>query len=982
MAWFDNLKIRNKLLLSFIVVAIITGIMGIFAVVNLQSDKNSNLDMYEHEVVPLSKMSTISVLFQNGRVYARELVLFSDDPGKASKAVDQIMTSKSGITDASNEFSSLVKDDDIEKEFENFKKYRADYLVQLDKLIAAVKEGDKQKAISIFDGDEARAATQGEQTAIENMVKMLQERAKTSNNNNSLMADKNIEILESISISVVLIAIILGIIISYKISNPIKKTLEMINELEKGHLGMRLKITARDEIGQMAIAMDNFADNLHNEFVGAVKKISEGDVTLVLEPHDENDEITPALNKTINTLKMLINDVNYMSSQQELGNTEVMVNEEKFQGAYSLVAQGVNNMVKDYISLNKQAMDCIAEFGKGNFEAPLEIFKGNKVYINNIIEQVRLNLKALINDAEMLVAAAIDGKLETRADASKHYGDFRKIIEGVNATMDAVIGPVKESATVLNELAKGNLNVMVKGDYKGDHAVIKESLNSTIESLKLYINEISRVVRLISGGDLKAKVELEFKGDFAEIKESLGDVVDSLTLYIGEISRVVKLMSDGDLTAQVELEFKGDFIEIKESFSMAIKAFNKTMGEIDSIVKSLNSSASNMTGVAEVLERKSEETNEQTFVVSAAVEEISAGMTQSAATLSSTSDNISMIASSVEEMSTTIKNLATSAEQASTSANHVSVLSVDITDKIDGVSGYAKDVASSVNSVVVAIKEINASLQQVSNSCDKSIQVTDDAGKKAKDTSEIIKKLNDSSRQIGKVVNLINEIASQTNILALNAAIEAAGAGEAGKGFAVVANEVKQLAKQTAEATDEIQQQIETMQDNMFSAVSAVDVINQVIDEITGITGTIASAVTQQTTTASNIAAAAVSASQKVNEITNEISEVANNAKDVSKNVEASWNGIKEIANSAKEIATASEEAAMNSERASISVNEISRTTQEITRATIDISKNIQEISSTTVEMSNGASDSNKSAKMLYDTAENVSGLVGRFKLN
>src|SRR5215469_9831249 len=93
---------------------------------------------------------------------------------------------------------------------------------------------------------------------------------------------------------------------------------------------------------------------------------------------------------------------------------------------------------------------------------------------------------------------------------------------------------------------------------------------------------------------------------------------------------------------------------------------------------------------------------------------------------------------------------------------------------------------------------------------------------KAKNTNDIIQRLETASRQIGKIVDMISDIADQTNMLALNAAIEAAGAGEAGKGFMIVANEVKELAKQTAAATDEIAEQIENMQKNMPEAVGAV----------------------------------------------------------------------------------------------------------------------------------------------------------------
>ncbi|NHA13917.1 methyl-accepting chemotaxis protein, partial [Thioalkalivibrio sp. XN279] len=106
-------------------------------------------------------------------------------------------------------------------------------------------------------------------------------------------------------------------------------------------------------------------------------------------------------------------------------------------------------MVNGHIAVKKKAMGCVGEFGRGNFEAELEKFPGKKRFINDTIEQVRANLKALIADANMLSEAALAGKLETRADASHHQGDFKKIVDGVNATLDAVVGPINQVKRVM-----------------------------------------------------------------------------------------------------------------------------------------------------------------------------------------------------------------------------------------------------------------------------------------------------------------------------------------------------------------------------------------------------------------------------------------------------------------------------------------------------------------------------------------------------
>ena len=249
-----------------------------------------------------------------------------------------------------------------------------------------------------------------------------------------------------------------------------------------------------------------------------------------------------------------------------------------------------------------------------------------------------------------------------------------------------------------------------------------------------------------------------------------------------------------------------------------------------------------------------------------------------------------------------IKKLAVISGRTSAGIEQMNSLVDGIAHNTNNVSEFTRDVSASVNSVVHAMKEINISLNEISQNCGRSKNITADAETKAKDTNRIIETLNMSSKQIGKIVKVIDDIADQTNMLALNAAIEAAGAGEAGKGFAVVAGEVKELAKQTAESTEEIGQQIEVMQENMSDAVNAMGTIMQVIDEMTSITNTIAAAVAEQSSVSGNISNAVVVAAEKVNLITEKTSDIATSSKYAAESVSAASVGIKDLADTASKL--------------------------------------------------------------------------------
>ncbi|CAM2195839.1 methyl-accepting chemotaxis protein [Paraburkholderia kururiensis] len=201
------------------------------------------------------------------------------------------------------------------------------------------------------------------------------------------------------------------------------------------------------------------------------------------------------INETIEQVRRNLNgiiaEMNRMSAEHDKGDIDVMIASENFDGAFRSMADGINKMVGGHIAVKKKAMACVAEFGRGNFEAPLEPFPGKKAFINETIEQVRRNLKALITDTAALVASARAGRLETRADASAHQGDFRRIVEGINQTLDAVIEPLNEASRVLKAIEGGDLTQTASTAFEGQLKALCESVNSTATKLAEVVDEVN-----------------------------------------------------------------------------------------------------------------------------------------------------------------------------------------------------------------------------------------------------------------------------------------------------------------------------------------------------------------------------------------------------------------------------------------------------------------------------------------------------------
>lgn len=268
--------------------------------------------------------------------------------------------------------------------------------------------------------------------------------------------------------------------------------------------------------------------------------------------------------------------------------------------------------------------------------------------------------------------------------------------------------------------------------------------------------------------------------------------------------------------------------------------------------------------------------------------------------------NSQTLTASSEDMSTTSNQLATGAEETTSQATTVAAAGEELSTNIKNMASTAEEMSASANTVASAVEEMSASINEVASNCARESEIAAKANTKAMDTRKVMEELGDAANEIGKVVELISSIADQTNLLALNATIEAASAGEAGKGFAVVANEVKELARQSAAATEQISGQIKNIQAKTESSVTAMEDVSNVIEEVSQIASTIAAAVEEQSATTQEITRTVAGVSNATNELAQNVQESANGASEVSHNIQA----VSEAASSTSEGAMRTNESA------------------------------------------------------------------------
>ena len=257
----------------------------------------------------------------------------------------------------------------------------------------------------------------------------------------------------------------------------------------------------------------------------------------VKEYPGEKAFINKSIKKIGGNLKGLIDSVNWVSAEHDKGAIDMRLRDDMFKGDFSTLAKSVNKMLEGILDMNEKSMSVVKAFGEGDFNAPLEQFPGKKAEINATIEQVRTNLKALNTDASMLSEAAKEGRIAVRADASRHQGDFRKIVEGVNNTLDMIVDPivkVKESVetitTASNEIAQGNNDLSQRTEQQAS------SLEETASSME----ELASTVKQ-NAENAKQANQLAIAASSVAVKggEVVGNVVNTMSA-INESARKIE----------------------------------------------------------------------------------------------------------------------------------------------------------------------------------------------------------------------------------------------------------------------------------------------------------------------------------------------------------------------------------------------------------------------------------------------------------
>jgi len=579
MSFIDDMKIGKKMIGGFLIVVLILVVVAAIGYMNMGAMDKADTALYEDNTVPIGELGNVEADFQQMRA---ELYRYIYVPTARAAAETTIADLRANIKKEMDAFRAKSLSTEEKTALAQFDTNYAAFNSQYDATIAAADKNDvKTIDAALAAGSPLITARAGVVTAIQGLVKFNTDSAKKASDSNTALFNSSSMMMIIATIVGIIIAIALALFLSKSITAPLDLASKNLKEMGMGHLGNRMKMTRKDEIGEMAGVMDSFSENLQTNVVGTLKKIADGDLTTDVKAMDAHDEIAPALIATTTALRGLVADVNMLAKAAVDGKLDTRADASKQKGDYQKIVVGVNNCLDAVIGPLNVAAEYVDRISKGDIPKKItDNYNGDFNEIKNNLNNCIDNLNALNADAAMLAKAAVEGKLDTRADATKHMGDYKKIVEGVNATLDSVIGPLNVAAEYVDRISKGDIPKKITDTYNGDFNEIKNNLNNCIDAVNALVADAGLLAKAAVEGKLDTRADAsKHNGDYQKIVKGVNDCLDSVIGPLNVAAEYVDRISKGDIPARITDNYNGDFNEIKNNLNNCIDAVNALVAD-------------------------------------------------------------------------------------------------------------------------------------------------------------------------------------------------------------------------------------------------------------------------------------------------------------------------------------------------------------------------------------------------------------------
>ncbi|UFS68786.1 MCP four helix bundle domain-containing protein [Geomonas sp. RF6] len=488
MKWFNNLRISGKILTVVFALLTLMVFLGIFSIVQLSRVNGSTVDMGTNwlpSVKTLGRISNVVATYRRSEL----LYLLSTKKEDMEKYEKRMQQGGADYEKTTAEYAKLISSPEEKALFDTFNRHWASYQMSHQKIMELVAQDKKAEAMELLRAESSKSFNACMDAVDKDVA--LNEKGSDAAYQKSQAVFRSSRIMIS---AVIVVAVLLGIVLALAVARVIARAL-------KGG-------------------------------VNAAESLARGDLSLTIDHFsaDETGQLLKAMSAMTGSIRLLVEDSIELSRAAVEGNLATRADASKHEGAYREVIAGVNSTLDAVIGPLNVAADYVDRISRGDLPPKItDSYNGDfndiKLNLNNCID----NVNALVADANTLASGAVQGNLAIRADASRHSGDFRRVVEGVNSTLDAVIGPLNVAADYVARISRGDLPPQITDEYRGDFSAIKENLNLLIRSNE----EIARAAGEVASGNLT--VALAKRSEQDELMASLSAMVAKLAEVVNEV---------------------------------------------------------------------------------------------------------------------------------------------------------------------------------------------------------------------------------------------------------------------------------------------------------------------------------------------------------------------------------------------------------------------------------------------------------------